>query len=46
MKTNHQFALSAVAATLLLGVGGCTGMSSHEKNTAIGPAGAGGFCHE
>jgi len=40
MKTVHQFALSAVAAALLLGLGGCAGMSSQEKNTAIG-AGAG-----
>jgi len=40
MKTVHQFALSVVAAALLLGLGGCAGMSSHEKNTAIG-AGAG-----
>jgi osmotically inducible lipoprotein OsmB len=40
MKTVHQFTLGAVAAALLLGLGGCAGMSSQEKNTAIG-AGAG-----
>lgn len=36
MKTIHQFTLGAVAATLLLGLGGCAGMSSQDKNTAIG----------
>ena len=40
MKTARQFTLSAAAAILLLGLGGCAGMSSQEKNTAIG-AGAG-----
>jgi len=40
MKTVHQFALSAVAAALLLGLGGCAGMSAQDKNTAVG-AGAG-----
>lgn len=40
MKTVCQFTLSAVAAVLLLGLTGCAGMSSQEKNTAIG-AGAG-----
>ncbi len=36
MNTMHKFALSAVAATMLLGLGGCAGMSAHDKNTAIG----------
>lgn len=40
MKTIQRFAISAVAAAALLGLGGCSGMSTHEKNTAIG-AGAG-----
>jgi osmotically inducible lipoprotein OsmB len=37
MKTIHKFAISAVAATMLLG---CSGMSTQEKDTAMG-AGAG-----
>lgn len=40
MKTIHGFALSAVTAAVLLGLGGCAGMSSQDKSTAIG-AGAG-----
>jgi osmotically inducible lipoprotein OsmB len=40
MKTMHRFAVSAVAAALLLGVGGCSDMSTRDKDTAIG-AGAG-----
>jgi len=36
MKTISRFALSAVAAAMLLGLGGCSGMSTQEKNTAIG----------
>lgn len=40
MKAVCQFTLSAVVAVLLLGLAGCAGMSSQEKNTAIG-AGAG-----
>lgn len=36
MKTIQRFALSALAAAMLLGLGGCAGMSSQEKNTAIG----------
>ena len=36
MQTMHKFALSAVAATLLLGLGGCSDMTTREKNTAIG----------
>jgi hypothetical protein len=42
MKTVHQFTLSAVAAALLLGLGGRAGISSPAKNTAIGAGAAGG----
>lgn len=40
MKSLHRFAVSTVVAGMLLGLGGCAGMSAQEKNTAIG-AGAG-----
>ena len=36
MKTIQRFALSAVAAVMLFGLAGCSGMSTQEKNTAIG----------
>ena len=36
MKTMQRFALSAVAAAMLLGLGGCAGMSTQDRNTAIG----------
>jgi len=36
MKTILKFASSAVAAAMLLGLGGCAGMSAQDKNTAIG----------
>lgn len=36
MKMIHNFALSSVAAAMLLGLGGCAGMSNQDKNTAIG----------
>ena len=36
MKTIQSFALSAVAAAMLLSLGGCAGMSAQDKNTAIG----------
>ncbi len=39
MKTIQKFTMSA-AAVLLLGLGGCAGMSNQDRNTAIG-AGAG-----
>lgn len=41
MKTMNRFAASVVTATVLLGLGGCAGMSTQDKNTAIG-AGVGG----
>jgi len=36
LNTMQRYALSAVAAALLLGLSGCAGMSSQDKNTAIG----------
>lgn len=36
MKTMQKFTFSAVAAVMLLGLGGCAGMTAQEKNTAIG----------
>ena len=39
MKTMRRFAVSAVAMAAL-GLGGCSGMSTTDRNTAIG-AGAG-----
>jgi osmotically inducible lipoprotein OsmB len=32
----QRTALSAVAAAMLLGLGACSGMSTQDKNTAIG----------
>jgi osmotically inducible lipoprotein OsmB len=36
MKTMKSFAVSAVAAAVLLGLGACSGMSQRDENTAIG----------
>lgn len=36
MKTRQGFTVGAVAAALLLGVAGCSGMSAQDKNTAVG----------
>jgi osmotically inducible lipoprotein OsmB len=36
MKTIQKFAVSAVAASFLLGLGGCSGMSARDQNTAVG----------
>ena len=36
MKNMRKFLLSTVAAAVLLGLGGCSGMSSQDKSTAIG----------
>jgi osmotically inducible lipoprotein OsmB len=41
MKTTRQGINSAVIATMLLVLGGCSSMSTQDKNTAIG-AGIGG----
>ena len=39
MKTTQTFTFSAVAAVVLLGlVGGCAGMSTQDKATAVGAA--------
>ena len=40
MKTMQRLALSAVTTAVLIGLGGCAGMSKQDRNTAIG-AGAG-----
>ena len=40
MSTIHKFALGTAAMAMLLGLGGCAGMSKQDKSTAIG-AGAG-----
>jgi osmotically inducible lipoprotein OsmB len=41
MKTMQRFAVkSAFVAALALGLGGCAGMSTQDRNTAVG-AGAG-----
>ncbi len=36
MKTLSKFAFSTVTVVFLLGLGGCAGMSSQDKSTAIG----------
>jgi len=36
MKTNRKLAISTVAAVMLLGLGGCAGMSAQDKSTAVG----------
>ena len=36
MKTIQKLTVSAVAAMVLLGLGGCAGMSTQDKNTAVG----------
>jgi len=36
MKTMQRFTVSAVAVAVLLGLGGCSGMSTRDKNTTIG----------
>ena len=36
MKTMQRFAISAVAAAMLIGLAGCAGMSRQDQNTAIG----------
>jgi len=36
MKTMKRIAASSLTAILLLGLGGCAGMSSRDENTAIG----------
>lgn len=36
MNTMHRFTFGAFAAALLLGLGGCAGMSAQDKSTAVG----------
>lgn len=37
MKTTlRKYASGAIAAIMLLGLGGCAGMSSRDQNTAVG----------
>ena len=36
MNTIHKLAVYVVTATVLFGLGGCAGMSTQDKNTAIG----------
>ena len=40
MKTIQRFSVSAIAVAVILGTAGCGGMSTRDKDTAIG-AGAG-----
>lgn len=36
MKTKHGFKLGAAGAVLLIGLAGCSGMSTQDKSTAVG----------
>ncbi|MBX9905066.1 MAG: glycine zipper 2TM domain-containing protein [Burkholderiales bacterium] len=36
MKLTKRFAVSTLVITVLLGLGGCAGMSDRDKSTAIG----------
>jgi osmotically inducible lipoprotein OsmB len=36
MHTMQRYTLGAVAAAMLLGLTGCAGMSTQDKNTAVG----------
>lgn len=36
MKMTKMFAVSTLAIAVLLGLGGCSGMSARDKSTAIG----------
>lgn len=36
MNTSRSYAVGAVVAVALLGLGGCAGMSAQDQNTAIG----------
>lgn len=40
MRTIHKIAVNTLIAVMFLGLSGCSGMSTQDKNTAIG-AGAG-----
>ena len=36
MKMIHKVAISTLIVAMFLGLGGCSGMTTQEKNTAIG----------
>ena len=36
MKTKQGLTIGAVVAAMLLGLGGCAGMSSQDKNSVVG----------
>ena len=36
MNTIHKLAVNVVTVAVLIGLGGCAGMSTQDKNTAIG----------
>ncbi len=36
MKTMQKYAFGALAAAVLFGAGGCSGMSQRDQNTALG----------
>lgn len=38
MKTTQRISISAIAMTALLGLSACGGMSTRDKNTAVGAA--------
>ena len=41
MNRIHKFAVSSILLAILLGISGCSGMSTRDKSTAVG-AGVGG----
>jgi osmotically inducible lipoprotein OsmB len=41
MNKIYKFAVSSILLAILIGISGCSGMSTRDKNTAIG-AGVGG----
>lgn len=38
MKTTRNYSISAIAAAILITLGGCAGMTQQEKGTATGAA--------
>lgn len=36
MKTTYKVAINAFTVAMFIGLGGCSGMSKQDKNTAIG----------